>query len=424
MCSALLHAHHDVAVRRLYAVPVLIGGHSGAAVGDEDIGSGHVRAYAFVNRLARVSVGPAVDDPAAWIEVFHSLAHVAVLCHVAVSVGIGDAVVVGLHHVHGSGRLGHCGLHILPREGGAAVILRVAAVEEVELAVTELEHGGAVVLLRAVVSIGDGGRVRHFNLRKCREGGLGASCLCAVPYFTVDRDVAEAEIGVVPGAGEQSHLVGGTGLEALCDEAPVGYVPLDRRHIIPHGGVVLLHIKGIVVVGPAAVHQLTCRYQVQHFGKTLFAVGRRQVGHGEGGAVAAEMVGVEVGVDDIVKFTVAGPDHTVLDVVGDELAGPERRVFSRVPAAADAGVGGTAHGSGRVYGAGGIHEHLRAVRENQESTLARGGVDKMDIKHPFAPGGQGLPDLRPGCLAFVVLLCSGSRRGVRLLASGKQHRRG
>ena len=171
-----------------------------------------------------------------------------------------------------------------------------------------------------------------------------------------------------------------------------GDIILAIRGVAGLGG----HIEGVVVRGITAVQQQSHGESVQHFRETL-----QHVGGGERGnrfvpvyaVPTAEMVVVEMGQNGIIEGWIAGPGHTAFDIVRQERTYAPAAFPGGIPAGPDARVG---DGCVRPYQtcffqrAGGIDQHLRPVREDEEGAFAGGRVDEMDVQHPFRPGGEGL----------------------------------
>ena len=95
----------------------------------------------------------------------------------------------------------------------------------------------------------------------------------------------------------------------------------------------------------------------------------------------------------IIEGRIAGPRHAAVDVVCQVGSHAPAAFPGGIPAGADAGIDNgrvRPHQAGRFQGTSRIDQHLCPVREDEEGAFAGGGVDEMDVQHPFRPGGEGL----------------------------------
>lgn len=121
----------------------------------------------------------------------------------------------------------------------------------------------------------------------------------------------------------------------------------------------------------------------------------------------------------IIEGRIARPRHAAVDVVCQERPHAPAAFPGGIPAGADAGIDNgrvRPHQAGRFQGAGRINQHLCPVREDEKGAFSGGGVDEMDVEHPFRPGGEGMSKggsrnrLRPA--AGTAGTASGTAAGV------------
>ena len=121
----------------------------------------------------------------------------------------------------------------------------------------------------------------------------------------------------------------------------------------------------------------------------------------------------------IIEGRIARPRHAAVDVVCQEGSHAPAAFPGGIPAGPDARVGDgcvRSHQTGFFQRAGGIDQHLCPVREDEKGAFSGGGVDEMDVQHPFRPGGEGLSQggsrnrLRPA--AGTAGTASGTSAGV------------